>query len=117
MSGIEFLPGDWTTPVLGRRFDLIVSNPPYVAAGDPALAKLSFEPQQALVAGAEGLDAIASLARSVPAIAARGAGFIIEHGADQQAAVARLLSENGWSDVRCYQDTAGKPRITQAIWR
>src|SRR5690606_16460177 len=58
LPNVEFLPGNWTQPVAGSRFDVVVSNPPYVAAADPALHDLRHEPVGALVSGADGLDAI-----------------------------------------------------------
>lgn len=114
IANIEFVQGDWMQPVAGREFDLIVSNPPYVAAGDPALAKLTFEPSQALVAGDDGLDAIRRIAAETMDQLTAGGTLLLEHGADQEAAVAELLAAAGWNDVRCFKDLAGLPRVTRA---
>jgi release factor glutamine methyltransferase len=111
---IEFLAGDWTEPVVGRIFNVIVSNPPYVCAGDTALEALRREPQQALVAGDDGLDAIRVLARDCGSLLAPGGVLLIEHGAEQQDAVADLLHEHGWSGVTCHKDYGGLPRVTVA---
>ena len=114
LPNLEFFAGDWTRPVAGRRFDVIVSNPPYVRAGDDALDALSAEPRSALVAGVEGLDAIGILARDCPALLNDGGVFLVEHGADQEQAVAALLRKHGWSEIRCHNDYAGLPRVTVA---
>ena len=111
---IEFLPGDWTEPVAGRTFNVIVSNPPYVCAGDPALEALQCEPQSALVAGDDGLDAIRTIARDCVRILEDDGVLLIEHGAGQQDAVAELFSSHGWVDITCHKDYAGLPRVTAA---
>jgi release factor glutamine methyltransferase len=103
-----------TEPVRGRSFDLIVSNPPYVRRDDEHLAQLRYEPQAALVAGEDGLDAIRVLAAECGALLVDGGLLLIEHGADQAAAVADLLGEHGWTDVACHRDLGGLPRVTAA---
>ena len=111
---VEFLTGDWTEPVAGRTFNVIVSNPPYVRAGDTALDALRREPQAALVAGDDGLDAIRVLARDCGALLAREGVLLIEHGAEQQDAVGTLLHEHGWTGINCHKDYGGLPRVTVA---
>ena len=101
-------------PVEGRQFDVVVSNPPYVAAGDPALDALRAEPVSALVSGADGLDAIRRLAEDCVAITRPGCWLMLEHGADQQEAVAGLLAAAGWERIECRRDYAGLPRVTAA---
>ena len=114
IANVEFVEGDWTKAVAGRVFDLIVSNPPYVAAGDAALAALAAEPQAALVAGADGLDAIRVLTRDCPPLLSDGGTMLLEHGAGQAEAVAGLLAAGSWVDVECHRDHAGLPRVTSA---
>ncbi len=114
LSGIEFLRGDWTAPVAGRCFDLIVSNPPYVSSGDAALAGLAHEPREALVAGADGLDALRLLARDCRELLLPGRLLLLEHGATQEAAVGRILRDTGWTALHCSTDHAGLPRVTAA---
>ena len=114
IGNTSFVAGDWTQPVAGQRFDVVVSNPPYIRADDPALAALSHEPAYALVSGADGLDAIRQLAMQCPSILAAGGTLLLEHGADQRDAVLAILSDAGWSEVRCFTDLAGLPRVTQA---
>jgi release factor glutamine methyltransferase len=114
LAGIEFLLGDWYEPVSGRRFDLIVSNPPYIAAADPALKKseLSFEPQSALVAGPTGLEALRVIVEQAPRQLREGGRLLVEHGWDQGAAVRNLLATAGFSNIRTLDDLAGHERVT-----
>ena len=113
-GNVSCLQGNWTEPVHGRVFDLIVSNPPYVRAGDAALARLRHEPRSALVAGQDGLEAIRILAADCAGILVKGGALMIEHGADQAGDVAALLSDHGWTDISCHNDLAGLPRVTVA---
>ena len=106
---VDFRHGRWFEPVAGERFDVIVANPPYVAEGDPHLRDLSFEPREALVAGADGLDAIRSIAAAAPGHLEKGGWLFIEHGLGQDAAVRALLP---LEDVRTWPDLAGIPRVT-----
>ena len=114
VPNIEFLRGDWCGPVRGRRFSVIVSNPPYVRSDDAALDALHREPRNALAAGEYGLDAIRTLARDCGTLLEPGGVLLIEHGAEQRDDVAALLDGHGWSDVRCHNDYAGLPRVTVA---
>jgi release factor glutamine methyltransferase len=113
-GNVSFELGNWTGPVQGRRFDLVVSNPPYVRANDEALAQLRHEPREALVAGEDGLDAIRVLATDCGNLLDPGGLLLIEHGADQAEDVAALLDAAGWTDIRCHNDLAGLPRVTAA---
>jgi release factor glutamine methyltransferase len=97
------------------RFDLIVANPPYIAEGDPHLAALSHEPAMALTSGADGLDAIRSIAAAAPDWLVRGGRLLLEHGHDQGEAVAGLLSAAGFVDVMLRRDLAGLPRCTGGL--
>jgi len=114
LPNVEFLAGDWTSPLQGRVFDLVVSNPPYVAENDPALDALADEPREALAAGPDGLDAIRRLVADVPGVLVHDGVFLVEHGADQDEPVAALFSAAGWRDIRCVRDLAGLPRVTMA---
>ena len=114
LGNIELEHGSWTDPVRSRRFRVIVSNPPYVRSDDDALIKLQYEPQAALAAGEDGLDAIRVLAADCAAILEDDGVLLIEHGAEQPAAVAELLESHGWADICCHNDLAGLPRVTVA---
>jgi release factor glutamine methyltransferase len=111
---IEWRHGRWFAPLSGERFGLIVSNPPYVAAGDPHLAALRYEPANALVSGADGLDAIREIVTGAPAHLADGAWLLLEHGIGQDGAVRRLLEQAGLEEVRTWPDLAGIPRVSGA---
>jgi release factor glutamine methyltransferase len=109
---VEFLHGEWMNPLAGQSFELIVSNPPYVAAGDRHLAELRFEPRTALVSGPEGLDAIRQIAAAAPAHLAPGGWLFLEHGMGQHFAVQKLLRKAGLEAVATWPDLAGIPRVT-----
>ena len=111
---VEFLPGDWYAPLAGRRFALIVANPPYVAAGDAHLAQgdLRFEPHQALSAGADGLDDLRTIIAGAPAHLLPGGRLLLEHGYDQGEAVQALLAAAGFTDLEGQRDLAGHWRIS-----
>jgi release factor glutamine methyltransferase len=111
---IDFVTGDWTEPIVGRTFHVIVSNPPYVCAGDAALDALRHEPQSALVAGDDGLDAIRTIARDCVALLESDGLLLVEHGAEQQDAVEKLFASHGWANITCHKDYAGLPRVTGA---
>lgn len=115
MPNIEFLHGSWFEPVAGRRFDLIVSNPPYVPDSDPDLAKLRHEPISALASGPDGLDAIRHIAGAGKDFLNSGGVLLIEHGDTQHESVAALLDDNGWQNIGSVSDLAGKPRVTSAV--
>lgn len=108
---VEFRQGRWLEPLSGEQFDLILSNPPYVAEGDPHLADLRFEPGAALVAGPDGLACIREIARDAPPRLAEGGWLLLEHGIGQEAAVRTLLEQAGLEAVRSWPDLAGIPRV------
>ena len=109
---IDWRLGSWFEPVAGERFDLIVANPPYVAAGDPALEKLRAEPAIALAAGPTGLEALAAIAAAAASHLHERGRLMLEHGSTQAPDVARLLERHGFAHIRTYLDFSGKPRVT-----
>jgi release factor glutamine methyltransferase len=114
LTNVSFLHGDWIEPVQDECFDVIVSNPPYVRDDDPVLDDLRFEPQSALTAGPDGLDAVRRIANDAKSVMATSGTLLLEHGAEQQDAVAAILREYGWTDIECFKDLAGHPRVTAA---
>jgi release factor glutamine methyltransferase len=115
-AAVEFLAGDWYAPVAKRRFDLIVANPPYIAAHDPHLAGdgLPFEPQQALVGGIDGLDCLARIIAGAPAHLCPGGWLLLEHGHDQGAACRNLLTAAGFKNAFTQPDLSGSDRVSGA---
>lgn len=111
---VEWRHGHWCAPLNVERFDLIVSNPPYVAAGDPHLAALRYEPASALVSGADGLDAIRQIAVQARAHLRDDGWLLLEHGIGQDAAVRKLLGQAGLEEARTWPDLAGIPRVSGA---
>jgi release factor glutamine methyltransferase len=114
----EMVQGDWLACLPGRTFDLLLSNPPYVAAGDPALAQpeLMREPRLALVAEDDGLAALRAIIGAAPAHLEPGGWLLLEHGATQAAAVAGALVARGFAQVRSHRDLAGRERMTEGQW-
>ncbi len=112
---VELVLGDWLQPLPGRRFHLIASNPPYVAEHDPHLRKgdVRFEPEPALVAGPDGLDALRILIAEAPAHLHPGGWLMLEHGYDQADAVTALMHDAGFTSVICHRDLAGQPRVSE----
>ena len=109
---IDLRHGRWFDPVAGERFALIVSNPPYVADGDPHLDALRHEPRGALVGGADGLAAIREITSAAGAFLLPGAWLLLEHGFEQAAAVRELLSRAGLQSVTTWPDLAGIARVS-----
>lgn len=109
---VAFRQADWLHGA--GRYDLIVSNPPYIAAGDPHLPELAHEPRQALVSGPDGLDDLRRIARAAPAHLAPGGWLLLEHGWDQADAVRALLGDAGLAHANSRKDLAGIPRCSAA---
>lgn len=111
---VEWLGGDWWQPLAGRRFDLVLGNPPYIADGDPHLAALAHEPAMALRSGADGLDAIRRIVAQAREHLAPGAWLLLEHGHDQAEAVRGLMQAAGLADASSRPDLAGVMRCSGA---
>ena len=113
---VHFAAGDWWTalpPAAGApAFDMVVSNPPYIAADDAHLADLAHEPRDALVAADDGLADIARIAADAPDRMAAGGWLLFEHGWTQAEAVARILAQAGFEAIATHTDIEGRPRCT-----
>ena len=111
---VRFLHSDWFGAVQGEQFDLIVSNPPYIAAGDRHLSEgdLRFEPSGALTDFADGLSALRTIVAGAAARLAPGSWLLMEHGYDQSDAVRGLLSSGGYTEVQSWRDLAGIERVS-----
>ncbi|MEN9453225.1 MAG: hypothetical protein RLZZ369_2284 [Pseudomonadota bacterium] len=109
---VQFLLGSWLAPVEGQVFDLIVSNPPYIAEGDEHLAALTHEPITALTAGPDGLDDIRQIIRDAKSNLKPGGWLLLEHGYDQAEAVSHLLTQAGYTQVQTRKDLGEQNRCT-----
>jgi release factor glutamine methyltransferase len=116
LERVAFAQGSWFAALPPRRFDLVVSNPPYVAAGDVALAALAHEPQRALAAGADALACLREIIDAAPPFLAAGGWLLLEHGAEQGSEVAGALRACGFVTVRTHRDLAGHERVTEGQW-
>ena len=108
---VQFQQGAWLTEVQGH-FDIIVSNPPYIAAQDEHLSALTFEPLQALTSGDDGLDDIRCIISQAPAHLQPGGWLLLEHGHDQAAAVRDLLAAAGFAEIKSCIDLSGIERCS-----
>jgi release factor glutamine methyltransferase len=97
-----------------QRFDLVLSNPPYIAGSDPHLAALTHEPVLALTPGGDGLDALREIIDGAAARMADGAWLLLEHGYDQAEPVQALMRERGFAEIATRRDLGGQPRCTGA---
>jgi len=118
IHNVRFVAGSWFAALGEERFDLIASNPPYVAREDPALndPALRHEPLEALASGATGLEDLAALIAGAPPHLRSGGWLVLEHGPDQPQPLAELLVAGGFRHVRCHADLAGLARVTEAQW-
>ncbi len=114
IANLDLRLGIWLDPLAGMQFDAILSNPPYVPSADPHLGRgdLRFEPREALVSGADGLDAIRAIAARAPAQLVPGGEIWIEHGWQQGPAVREVLQRAGLIGARTWSDLGGQERVT-----
>jgi release factor glutamine methyltransferase len=116
---VDFLQSDWYAALSpsARRFDMIVSNPPYIVAGDRHLSEgdLRFEPVDALTDHADGLSALRTIIAGAPGFLNQNGWLLLEHGYDQAQAVRTLLQGEGWNQVRSWQDLAGIERASGGL--
>ena len=118
IRNVRFAQGDWLSPLAGERFDLIVSNPPYIEAYDPHLAQgdLRFEPASALASGVDGLDDIRRIVAQARDHLEPGGALLMEHGWNQGSAVREVLSAAGYRDVFTEQDLEQRDRVSGGVW-
>jgi release factor glutamine methyltransferase len=112
IPNVVFHESIWFAALEGQRFDLIVSNPPYVAEHDPHLDALRHEPRTALVAGPDGLDALRIIIREAPGYLESGGWLLVEHSAEQGEAVRGLFGAAGFTAIETLPDLAGLPRVS-----
>lgn len=118
---VRFVHGHWLAPwtkgTTTERFDIIASNPPYIADADPHLATLGHEPLSALTAGPDGLSDLQTLVAQAPHHLNAGGWLLLEHGYNQHLAVQTLLKEAGFTHINTQTDLAGQPRCTGGQWQ
>ena len=114
LSNVQFLPSHWFSALTTQRYDLIVSNPPYIAANDPHLEQgdVRFEPLSALVSGVDGLDDLRLIIAQASSYLTASGWLLLEHGFDQSAAVRALLEQAGFVEVSSQCDLSGHERIS-----
>jgi len=117
LERVRFAAGSWFEPLAGQRFDLIVSNPPYIAEGDPHLPALRFEPITALTSGPDGLSDLRQIIANAAGHIHGNGHLLLEHGYNQANAVAQLLRDAGFTEVSTRFDFGGQPRCTGGLWR
>jgi release factor glutamine methyltransferase len=119
VRNVTFMQGDWLTPLAGQRFNLIVSNPPYIEAADPHLGQgdLRFEPPDALASGGDGLDAIRRIVGDARGHLEVGGWLLFEHGWNQGEAARALLRAAGYADVMTVRDLEQRDRVSGGCWR
>ncbi len=115
---VRFVLSDWFSALPGERFDLIASNPPYIAAADPHLQQgdVRFEPLSALASGSDGLDDIRTIVAAARSHLNPGGWLLFEHGYDQGERCRTLLLQNGFNHVETVPDLAGMARVTLGMW-
>jgi release factor glutamine methyltransferase len=115
MPHIRWRMSCWFDAVPGERFDLIVANPPYIAAADPALRGLAAEPAMALTSGPTGLEASSVIIAEAPQHLHAGGWLALEHGSTQALTVAAMLEHHGFASIQTFADFSGRPRVTLGV--
>ncbi|MBD2858754.1 peptide chain release factor N(5)-glutamine methyltransferase [Spongiibacter sp. KMU-158] len=119
LQNLRFEQSNWFDNISRQTFDLIVSNPPYIAQDDPHLEQgdVRFEPHSALVAADNGLADLAQIINAAPSFLKPGAALLLEHGYQQAEPVAKLLQNRGFVEIACFDDYAGNPRVSKGVWQ
>lgn len=118
VHNVNFVTGNWYSALDVKKFDMIVANPPYIAAADPHLdaGDLRFEPRQALASGNDGLDDLRVIIAGAPLYLVKNGWLLLEHGYDQADAVMGLLQQHGFTQTATQRDLAGLDRVSGGCW-
>lgn len=114
ITNIKFVLSNWYSEVGDKKFDAIISNPPYIEADDPHLQQgdVRFEPKNALISGSDGLESLTNIISNAKKHLKEGGHILVEHGYNQSLDVKQLLADNGFEDLSCWQDLAGNDRVS-----
>lgn len=118
-DNIRFIHSNWLDEITASTFDLIISNPPYIAENDPHLSQgdVRFEPKKALTAKNLGLDDITKISQHAHNYLSPGGTLLIEHGYDQQSAVQAIFNTYKYNNIQTHTDLSGNPRVTTGQWK
>lgn len=116
LKNVAFYPGDWCGGLPNKKYDVIVSNPPYIAPGDSHLPRLQFEPQTALVSEQKGLHDIDIIAHQAKDFLKPGGALVIEHGFDQAADVKNIFEKNNFLQIKLHRDLSDNPRFLTGLY-
>lgn len=118
INNVQFLQSNWFDRVTDVGFDLVISNPPYIAANDPHLRQgdVRFEPQSALISDENGLKDIRLIVAQARKHLKNGGRLLIEHGYNQQAEVQAIFRQFDYHQIHTHQDLSGNPRVTSGVW-
>jgi len=118
-KNIQFLQSDWFANVPQSKFDLVISNPPYIDGNDPHLSQgdVRFEPDSALIADEQGLKDIKTITDDARHYLKQNGTLLIEHGYDQQIAVQAIFDSYNYINIKTHIDLSGNPRVTTAQWK
>jgi release factor glutamine methyltransferase len=118
-NNVRFIQSNWFDEITDSTFDLIISNPPYIADNDPHLSQgdVRFEPKHALTAKGHGLDDIKKISQHAHNYLAPGGTLLIEHGYDQQLAVQAIFNTYNYHNIKTHADLSGNPRVTTGQWK
>ena len=118
VNNVSFILSDWFTDLPARQFELIISNPPYIAADDPHLQQgdVRFEPKSALVSAENGLQDIRCIAEQARSFLKHQGVLLIEHGYNQLTDVQDIFKALNYTEITTHHDLSGQPRVTSGIW-
>lgn len=118
LTNVEFMQSNWFSHLIDQQFNIIVSNPPYIANDDPHLVEgdVRFEPKSALISGKDGLDDIRKIIQQAPDYLLENGWLFFEHGYQQAKAVQQLLAERGFINISTFYDLGYNERVTGGQW-
>ena len=118
IKNIQFIKSNWFNEITSCNFDLVISNPPYIAHNDPHLSQgdIRFEPDSALIAKDQGLEDIQNISNHARNYLKPGGTLLVEHGYDQQKAVQAIFNSFAYSNITTHTDLSGNPRVTTGQW-